>query len=502
MTSVIHTFLVDEFSETYPYLPFNCSNDYARMHQDSRPRASVLIQQIQIPFFCFSGPDPPPANIGSLGDLYVAPTASALYAYLPSDDLFEDGSWTRWSATRPTDRTLDLAPGDPGLLQHPYFPDRVLWAFTTSFSWFRLDSVNRMMRTVPPSWYRDSEDTVTATKTMVDQTVLGQKEQYRLLEEMTLKRSREEDAPKARKKVRVTGGTKPNAAARVAELEAENGALKASLEEGRRTHAAEVKSLDTQLSKHLATIAGLIAGLKKNTAQAASVERLAATITHLDAEKAASSVTVKEVLLENEALKAYKATATVRIVDLEAENGALTASLQEHRRLHAAEVGTLQTSFDTTVNVLKDDKAAMRALLGKPRRAVALTRPEAKKSEVLRDNETLKVKTPAMQQQESQLIGKMVQTDNTRMWFFASSIPLLKKQSSIQLLQTQQALLASQSSKLPSPADSAQRTAHYNNALQAAESTIQGLRETTKVLLAEIDRVSDATAAACLAERG
>jgi hypothetical protein len=193
----------------------------------------------------------------------------------------------------------------------------------------------------------------------------------------------------------------------------------------------------------------LIAGLKKNTAQAASVEGLAATITRLDAEKAASSVTVKEVLLENEALKAYKATATVRIVDLEAENEALTASLQEHRRLHAAEVGSLQTSFDTTVNVLKDDKAAMRALLGK--RAVALTRPEAKKSEVLRENETPKAETLAMQQQESQLIGKMVQTDNTRMWSLASSIPLLKKQSSIQLLQTQQALLASQSSKLPSP---------------------------------------------------
>ncbi|KAJ7848945.1 hypothetical protein B0H14DRAFT_2766373 [Mycena olivaceomarginata] len=340
----------------------NCSNDYARMHQDSRPRASVPIQQIQIPFFCFSGPDPPPANIGSL--------ASALYAYLPSDDLFEDGSWTRWR--------------DPGLLQHPYFPDRVLWAFTTSFSWFRLDSVNRMMRTVPLSWYRDSEDTVTATKTMVDQTVLGQKEQYRLLEEMTLKRSREEDAPKARKKTRMTGGTKANATARVAELEAENGALKASLEEGRRTHAAEVKSLDTQLSKHLATIAGLIAGLKKNTAQAASVEGLAAT-SHTPGRGEGRF-----------ALKAYKATATVRIVDLEAENGALTASLQEHRRLHAAEVGSLQTSFDTTVNVLKDDKAAMRALLGK--RAVALTRPEAKKSE------------------------------------------------------TQQALFASQSSKLPSPA--------------------------------------------------
>ncbi|KAJ7828366.1 hypothetical protein B0H14DRAFT_2812187, partial [Mycena olivaceomarginata] len=239
MTSVIHTFLVDEFSETYPYLPFDCSNDYARMHQDSRPRASVT---------------------STLHPQQVHCTRN-----LPSDDLFEDGSWTRWSATRPLIERSTSPPGDPGLLQHPYFPDRVLWAFTTSFSWFRLDSVNRMMRTVPLSWYRDSEDTVTATKTMVDQTVLGQNEQYRLLEEMTLKR---------------------------------------------RIRRKQHRSRGWQRPSH-----------------------------------------------------AWTRRRPLRHTDV----------------LHAAEVGSLQTSFDTTVNVLKDDKAAMRALLGK--RAVALTRPEAKKSE-------------------------------------------------------------------------------------------------------------------------
>ncbi|KAF8169022.1 hypothetical protein K438DRAFT_243190 [Mycena galopus ATCC 62051] len=38
--------------------------------------------------------------------------------------------------------------------------------------------------------------------------------------------------------------------------------------------------------------------------------------------------------------------------------------------------------------------------------------------------------------------------------------------------------------------DAAQRTAQHNVAIQAAEATIRGLRDATKVLLAEIDRVS------------
>ncbi|KAJ7663486.1 hypothetical protein B0H17DRAFT_1144055 [Mycena rosella] len=119
ITCTTRTFLVDFIPGTYPYL-------YTR---------SPTSGKFQIDFFVFSGPDPPPADIGGAGDVYVAPAARRLYAYLPA------GGWTRWTVGGNTARTT-LRLGDAGLLGHPYFPDRLLWASESAFSWYALNSIN------------------------------------------------------------------------------------------------------------------------------------------------------------------------------------------------------------------------------------------------------------------------------------------------------------------------------------------------------------------------
>ncbi|KAJ7663490.1 hypothetical protein B0H17DRAFT_1211664 [Mycena rosella] len=123
ITCTTRTFLVDYLPPTYPY-----------MHYRS---ASSPNPKFQIHFFVFSGPDPPPSDIGATpGDVYVAPAASALYAYLPA------GGWTRWTAVAPDAqaRRSTLRLEDAGLLAHPHFPDRMLWPSDSTFTWYSINN--------------------------------------------------------------------------------------------------------------------------------------------------------------------------------------------------------------------------------------------------------------------------------------------------------------------------------------------------------------------------
>ncbi|KAJ6588381.1 hypothetical protein B0H19DRAFT_1057577 [Mycena capillaripes] len=148
ITCITRTFLVDILPASYPYLPFRCS---------SSPNA-----KFQIPFFQFSGPDPPPANIGSPGDIYVAPAASALYARLPvpvpvpvnGGDGVDGGvsvvahAWTPWTAVAYEAHRREIKLTEPGLLHHPFFPAHVLWAAKNAFAWYSLSTVNNTRREV------------------------------------------------------------------------------------------------------------------------------------------------------------------------------------------------------------------------------------------------------------------------------------------------------------------------------------------------------------------
>ncbi|KAJ7848946.1 hypothetical protein B0H14DRAFT_3452769 [Mycena olivaceomarginata] len=136
ITCTLSTFLVSSVPATYPYLPF-------------RPRTTATDCRAHIPFFSYSGPDPPPTDIGcSPGDTYVAPTAGALYAFLPVpvpgvvggvvDGVADDagagagvgvgvnGAWTRWTAINPDPSSAqsrrEVKLGDPGLVPHPVLP--------------------------------------------------------------------------------------------------------------------------------------------------------------------------------------------------------------------------------------------------------------------------------------------------------------------------------------------------------------------------------------------
>jgi len=163
ITCVTRTFLVDFLPAIYPYLPFRCSNS---------PTA-----KFQIPFFSFSGPDPPPPDIGSPGDVYVAPAANALYAYLPVDGVSDRGAWTRWSFVRSEYASRELKLSEPGVFGHPLFPAHVLWAVRTSFGWYSLSTVNSARRDVrSKKLFADGEGVEAASKILVAYVLQQQEE--------------------------------------------------------------------------------------------------------------------------------------------------------------------------------------------------------------------------------------------------------------------------------------------------------------------------------------
>ncbi|KAJ7775647.1 hypothetical protein DFH07DRAFT_87373 [Mycena maculata] len=185
ITCASATFRVDALRENYPYLPIRSSN---------LPNA-----KFQIPFFIFSGPDPPPADIGTPGDVYVAPAASALYAYLPVDSA--GGAWKRWTAVRPDTCAYELKSIDEGLLRHPYAPERFLWAKEKTFSWFSLSSINICRRAVrQKKLFVADEDAEAAAKLLVALTLQNAGDDNFKLP----KKRRTDDGGKPRKKARVS----------------------------------------------------------------------------------------------------------------------------------------------------------------------------------------------------------------------------------------------------------------------------------------------------------
>ncbi|KAJ7449257.1 hypothetical protein FB451DRAFT_1410983 [Mycena latifolia] len=152
ITCTTRIFLVDVLPPSYPYLPFRFS-------------ATSASPKFQIPFFCFSGPDPPPADIGAAGDVYIA-AANTLYAHLPVH------GWTRWTAAHPPHNRTLFKLGDAGLLSHPYFPDRLLWATDPAFSWYSLSSVHNARRSagtkmlVPPDADADAAAKILVARTL------------------------------------------------------------------------------------------------------------------------------------------------------------------------------------------------------------------------------------------------------------------------------------------------------------------------------------------------
>ncbi|KAJ6473106.1 hypothetical protein C8R45DRAFT_1012225 [Mycena sanguinolenta] len=187
ITAIICTFLVDILPANYHYLPFRYSTS-----------SSPFPKKWQIPFFCFSGPDPPPADIGSLGDIYISPEASALYACLPVEGEAACGTWTRWSAVQCDKVKIN----DPGIIVHPYFPAQMLWPVRASFGWYSMSTIATARRSTRS--LVENEDAEVATKILVAHTLQLRENMAKMTPKMTPKRKaaegpgREEPRKKAR----------------------------------------------------------------------------------------------------------------------------------------------------------------------------------------------------------------------------------------------------------------------------------------------------------------
>ncbi|KAF8169025.1 hypothetical protein K438DRAFT_1774533 [Mycena galopus ATCC 62051] len=195
ISAVVRTFLVDILPPDYPFLPF-------------RPSSSPTSKKWHIPFFCFSGPDPPPTDIGSLGDIYVAPAASAMYGYLPVDGAADRGVWTRWSAVN-CEKVRELKLGEPGVFGHPYFPMQLLWA-RGPFGWYSLSSVNNVRRNTRS--LVENKDVESATKILVAHALQLWEEQANAGPKTRRKRQKADEprVEQPRKKARPTLSASPD----------------------------------------------------------------------------------------------------------------------------------------------------------------------------------------------------------------------------------------------------------------------------------------------------
>ncbi|KAF7333000.1 hypothetical protein MVEN_02406300 [Mycena venus] len=275
ITYVLDHFLVDTLPANYPYLPFHHSTTSGKS---------------QIPFFCFTGPDPPPTDIGSPGDIYVAPAASALYACLPVDRETGRDVWTRWSAVRPATEDAQevklLKLTEPGVFGHPYFPGRVLWPGKASFGWYALVSVNNRRREDRSrKLFANNEDVEAATKILVERMLQHQADPKTRKRRTSNDERDEYDLP--RKKARTTGGTfKPF--------------LTPEFSEGPRD-TPSLKDWDAYYARP-----------RNNTRTTKEIREQAATIADLEA--------------ENTALKAAHEEQETKVARLKAENAALLES--------------------------------------------------------------------------------------------------------------------------------------------------------------------------------
>ncbi|KAJ7124422.1 hypothetical protein C8R44DRAFT_734905 [Mycena epipterygia] len=194
ITCTTRAFLVDILPAHYPYL--------------SQYSNSTTTSKFQIPFFCFSGPDPPPADIGGLGDVYVAPAASALYAYLADGTPGGGGgAWMRWTAVGFLTSSRLLKLGDPGLLGHPYFPEHLLWTGERKFAWYALSSVHNMRRDARvQGLFKHNEDAEAGAKILVARTLENEKE----CEEKGIRKRRGEEPERKGPKKKTRLGSSPD----------------------------------------------------------------------------------------------------------------------------------------------------------------------------------------------------------------------------------------------------------------------------------------------------
>ncbi|KAJ7733351.1 hypothetical protein B0H16DRAFT_164636 [Mycena metata] len=173
ISCITRVFLVDFLPPTYTFLPYRTSH------------STTL--KFQIPFFIFSGPDPPPPELGSPGDLYVAPATNALYACMAvagADGGGGAGSgvWMPWRAIGYSEaKPRDFKLTDPGLLLHPYFPAHVLWTFKACFGWYSIVTLNNWRRdTKLRMLVKGHEEAGEAAKVLVAQTLQLQQEKAAL----------------------------------------------------------------------------------------------------------------------------------------------------------------------------------------------------------------------------------------------------------------------------------------------------------------------------------
>ncbi|KAJ7933044.1 hypothetical protein B0H13DRAFT_755837 [Mycena leptocephala] len=491
ITCVASHFLVKELPENYPYF--------------CRKTQSFMSDKFQFPFSYFSGPNPPPPDFGSPGDVYVAPAARALYAYLPTDGLFEDGAWTRWSAMRPASDHSSLQPGEAGLLQHPFFPERVLWVNEGTIWWYTLTSVNTMRGECPRWLFAGNEDVAAVTEILVAHTLQKQNGEYKGLSEWSERKRRLDDEPEneeARKKLRSNQD--------ISHSQHQNRPSTATHQQQQPATISNLEgnSLNEQLRKQAAIISGLEEDKAALKTSLDNERRMQATIlaqrTSLDEQLRMRAGIIKRGREENAAQQNLLDKRAATIAGLEKEKAALESSLGEQQMTMMG----LQTSLDeraVIITRLDTEKAAL----------------EATVEEGLRENQVLKTalterkqkpQSPQLQfldfMRETFGEEEVIQTSNTQSAVAEARIQIAALQTKIAHLDNSVAdpLDSGQLKAVRNRESQAftQPSAQHNVALRAAQSTIRSLEETTQVLLAEIERVNNIAAqdAASLSRAG
>ncbi|KAK7053682.1 hypothetical protein R3P38DRAFT_2682886 [Favolaschia claudopus] len=430
ITCLTHLFLVDKLPEDYPYLPFQTD-------------LGTLVQtKHQIPFYCFSGPDPPPNDVGaSLGDLYIASDASILYAYLDSkENLAQEGVWKRWNA-------VSGMPNVDALLKHPHFPDRYLWTIN-GFTWAPLDAVTRYCLAPNPGVIND----LAYTKWVVEHTIKATEKQNQEYLDLVAK------------------AVKPT------KTQAEHGVVReliASLDKERHAHGTQLAALHSSLRTEKGTVARLEdanATLKSHLAQHSEAA------SRLQLDKAALSRTINDLRQENNDLKVARTQ--------------LTASLNE-KIARLANVDAEHVSLASTNEDTARKNEGLKKLLEE--RAAANRRMNTENKELLKRHEDLFIKYD----NAAELVDEKT-ADIARVELEKAALAQENEAMKAALEKQQQVTardgLADAPQALPSGNFDREREA-WAAKLQAAESTIDGLRGTAKVLLAELDRSENAAKA-------
>ncbi|KAK7001685.1 hypothetical protein R3P38DRAFT_3046896 [Favolaschia claudopus] len=431
ITCLTHLFLVDKLPENYPYLPFQAD-------------LGTLVQtKHQIPFYCFSGPDPPPNDVGaSLGDLYIASDACILYAYLGSNEnLAQEGVWKRWDAVTGT-------PNVDALLKHPHFPDRYLWTIN-GFTWAPLDAVTRYCLGSSPGVINDPA----YTKWVVEHTIKAtekQNQEYLDLVAKTVKPSK---------------------------TQAEHGVVReliASLDKERHAHGTQLAALHSSLRTEKGTVARLE---NANSTLQASLAQYSEAASRFQVDKAASSKTINNLRQENN--------------DLKVAQTQLTASLDE-KLARLASVDAERVSLAST----NEDTARKNEVLKKllEERAAANRRLNTEYKELLKRHEDLLIKYDNAAELVDEKTADMARVESEKA-ALAQQNEAMKATLAKQQQVTASGVLADASQSIPASGNFDREREAWAAKLQAAESTIDGLRGTAKVLLAELDRSENAAKA-------